>query len=152
MAIRVFLCQWTEQQTADGLDIDNPIDAYLRDRTLSAQVVGANYYARIALTKRPDKLYMLKAMRGDLTAAEWATLAGLPGVRMVPPGSFDKLTSSFNNPTRNQINTSLDALGVPRTAFTSAATVGGFLRNVLAELDSDNVSFGAWEKLPGEWA
>lgn len=152
MAIRVFLCPWSEQQTAEGLEIDNPIDAYLRDKPLSAPAIGINYYARLSQAHRPDKLYMLKAMRGNITAAEWTTLDDLPGVRMVPPGAFNKATSSIGNSVRNQIYQAMDALGVPRSVYDSAATLGGFLRNLLNELDPGVVSFGPWELEPNEWA
>lgn len=153
MAIRVFFCPWSEQQTPEGLYIDNPIDAYLRDRTLSdPQTVGINYYARFSLAHRPDKSYMVKVMRGNLQPAEWTALDDLPSVRMMPPGAFDKTTASLSNQVKNQIYQALDALGVPRTVFDSAATVGGFLRNVLAELDPSAVSFGAWELEPNKWA
>jgi hypothetical protein len=153
MTIRAFLCQWTETATPDGgLFIDNPIDTALNDVTLSAPVVGVNFYARLSLAKRPDRLYMLKIMRGNLTDAEWTFIDNIGGVQMLPAGSFDRATSTLNNPTKNRIYTALDSMGIARTVFDSAATIGGFLRNLTAELDPSRVGFGPWELLAAEWA
>ena len=154
MAVRAFLCPWTEQALpGGGLHIRNPISDYFENVSLSdASAVFNYFYARMSAARRPDKLYMITAIRGNLTSAEWTAIDAIAGVHMMPPGAFDKNVSSLNSPTRNKIYTALDSLGVPRTALDSAATVGGFLRNVLAELDPGNVSFGAWEMLPAEWA
>ena len=151
MAIRVFINQWTEQQDGDLLYIKDPIDDYLNDVSLSAPVVSQNHFARIALNRRPDRLYLIKVMRGNLADAEWATLGNLQGVRMVPPGKFDDPISSIRNPVKNQIYTALDSMGIPRTTFDSAATIGGFLRNLLTELGGDATGFGAWELDAAEW-
>lgn len=152
MAIRVFLNQWTEQASGGLLYIKDPIDDYLADVSLSAPVESVNFHAKIALSKRPDRVYLVKVMRGNLTAAEWTSLAALPGVVMLPPGRFDDPISSFNNPTKNKIYTALDGLGIPRTTLDSAASIGGFLRNVLTELDGSDSGFGAWELNAAEWA
>jgi len=153
MTIRVFINTWTEQALPDGgLYIKDPIDTYLNDISLSAPVVGMNYYARISLNKRPDRVYLIKAMRGNITEAEWTTLDNLPGVIMVPPGKFDDPIGSVKNPVKTKIYTALDSMGIPRTVFDSAATIGGFLRNMLAELGGEDNSFGAWELDPAEWA
>lgn len=152
MAIRVFLCTWTEQLSGGLVYIANPIDDYLANISLSADIEGPTYYGKRALTNRPDKAFCIKVMRGNLLATEWDVLAALPGVRMVPPGAFDKLTSSLNNPARNKIYTVLDALGVPRSVFDSAATIGGFFRNLLIDLNNSETGFGPWELAAAEWA
>lgn len=152
MAIRVFACLWTEQQQGSTLYITNPIDDHLTDVSLSAPVVGQNYYARLSQAKRPDKLFMLKVMRGNLQPAEWDTLAALPNTQMVPAGAFDRTINSVPASIRNRVYQMLDALGVPRTVWTSAATVGGFLRNLLIELNSEQSGFGQWELDAAEWA
>jgi hypothetical protein len=152
MAIRVFINRWAEQQDGDTLYIKDPIDDYLNDISLSAPVESTNYYARISLNRRPDRVYLIKVMRGDLTQAEWDSLGALTGVRAVPAFRFDKLTSTVNTSTKNKIYQVLDALGIPRTTFDSSATFGGFLRNVLKELDETQESFGTIETLPEEWA
>lgn len=151
MAIRVFLCTWTEEQSGGLVYIHNPIDDYLANISLSAPVEGPNYYGKIALNRRPDKAFCIKVMRGSLTQGEWGTLAALPGVRAVPPGSFDKATSNINNPTKNKIYAVLDALGVSRSVFDSSATVGGFLRNLLLDLNNAEQGFGSWELDAAEW-
>lgn len=152
MAIRVFINQWTEQESGGLVHISDPIDAYLANVSLSADVESVNYYARISLNKRPDRLYLIKAMRGNLTAAEWAALDDLPGVLMVPPGKFDDPISSIKNAVKTKIYAALDSMGIPRTTFDSAATIGGFLRNMLAELGGADTSFGAYELDAAEWA
>lgn len=152
MSIRVFLMPWSETVVSGGIDISNPISDYLANVSLSAPVVSIDFYARRSLNTRPDKAYLVKVMRGNVQAAEWDALDALPGVQMLPPGAFDKTVASLNNPTRNRIYTALDGMGVPRSTLDSAATIGGFLRNVLAELDPANVGFGAWELEAAEWA
>lgn len=152
MAIRVFINQWTEQASGGLLYIKDPIDDYLADVSLSAPVVSVNFHAKIALSKRPDRVYLVKAMRGNLTDAEWTTLGGIPGVIAVPPGRFDDPVSSFNNPTKNKIYTALDSMGIPRSTFDSASSIGGFLRNLLTELGGADSGFGTWELNAAEWA
>lgn len=153
MKIRVFLCQWTEVVTEGQVSIENPIDTALSDVRLSDPlIIGRNFYARVSQAKRPDKLYMIKVMRGDLADAEWTFIDNIGGVQMVPPTSFDAPVSSFNTPTRNRIYSALDSLGIPRTIFASASSVGGFLRNLTAELDPARVGFDDWELLTTEWA
>lgn len=153
MAIRVFINQWTEFPSGGLVHIKDPIDAYLADVSLSAPVVGQNFHANISPgTKRPDRAYLVKVMRGDLAAAEWDMLAGLPDVRMVPPKVLGTLVSALNTPARNAIYAVIDPLGIPRTTLTAAATLGDFLHNVLAELGSGYASFGTWELLDAEWA
>lgn len=152
MAIRVFINRWAEQQDSGLLYIKDPIDDYLNNVVLSAPVVSMNYHARIALNKRPDRVYLIKVMRGNLTEAEWATLGGLPGAAMVPPGRFDDSIGTINNQIKNKIYAALDSMGIPRTTFDSAATIGGFLRNLLTELGGDAGGFGSWELEAPEWA
>lgn len=152
MAIRVFVNKWIEESSGGLIYIKDPIDDYLADISLSAPVESANYYARIALNKRPDRMYLIKIMRGNLAQAEWDSLGELTGVRAVPAFRFDKLTSTINTSTKNKIYQVLDALGIPRTTFYSSATFGGFLRNVLKELDETADGFGVIETLPEEWA
>jgi len=152
MAIRVFVNRWTEQEDGGILYIKDPIDDYLADISLSEPVVGINYYARISLNKRPDRVYLIKVMRGNLTETEWTELGNLTGVRAIPPFRFDKLTSTINTSTKNKIYQALDALGIPRTTFDSAATMGGFLRNMLTELGGDSTGYGSYELEPAEWA
>ena len=152
MAIRVFINRWVEEPQGDLLYIKDPIDTYLNDISLSAPVVSRNYYARISLNKRPDRVYLVKVMRGNLTQAEWDSLGALSDVRAVPAFRFDKLTSTINTATKNKIYQALDALGIPRTTFDSSATFGGFLRNVLAEMDGGDTDFGTAELAPEEWA
>jgi hypothetical protein len=152
MAIRVFINRWAEQQDGDTLFINDPIDDYLNNISLSAPVDSHNYYARISLNNRPDRVYLIKVMRGNLTAAEWASFDALTGVRAVPAVRFDRATSTITTTMRNKIYQALDALGIPRTTYTSSATFGGFLRNVLHELDTSAEGFGAIENLPNEWA
>lgn len=152
MAIRIFINQWTEQQDGGLLYIKDPIDDYLNNVSLSAPVESANYYARLSLNKKPDRAYLIKAMRGNLTEAEWTTLDNLPGVIMVPPGRFDDPISTVKNPVKTKIYTALDGMGIPRTVFDSAATIGGFFRNLLTELGGSSTGFGSWELLPAEWA
>ena len=152
MAIRVFLNRWVEEPQGDQLYIKDPIDDYLANISLSAPVDSSNFYARIALSKRPDRVYLIKVMRGDLTLAEWDSLGALTGVRAVPAFRVDKLTSTVNTSTKNKIYQVLDQLGIPRTTFDSSATFGGFLRNVLKELDETAEGFGVIETLPEEWA
>lgn len=154
MAIRVFLNQWTEVPLGDGrVYIKDPIDEYLTNVSLSDPLTFMqNFHGSFGLTNRPDRVYLLKVIQGNLTDAEWATLAALPGVRAVPPGAFDKTISSINNPTKNKIYAVLDSLGIPRSVFDSAPTVGSFLRNVLTELNGGAVSFGPLELASAEWA
>ena len=155
MAIRVFINVWSEQQDGSTLYIKDPIAEYLNNVSLSDPgAVFVHKHSRISAGNgnRPDKAFCVTVGRGNLTAGEWATLAALPGVRMVPPGSFNKTISSLNNPTKNKIYTALDALAIPRTTLDSAATVGGFLRNVLEFLGGDDRDFGPWESLTAEWA
>ena len=152
MAIRVFLNRWTEQQDGDLLYIKDPIDDYLNDVSLSAPVVSMNCYARIALSKRPDRVYLIKVMRGNLQEAEWTELGNLTGVKAVPPFRFNAPTTNVSTSMRNRIFQALDALGIPRTTFTSAPTIGNFLRNLLTELDGGARDFGSMELEVDEWA
>lgn len=152
MAIRVFFNRWAEEASGGLLYIKDPIDEYLANVSLSAPVESINFHARIALNKRPDRVYLVKAMRGNLTTAEWDSLAAVPGVLMVPPGRFDDPVSSLKNPVKTKIYAALDNLGIPRSTFDSAASIGGFLRNVLLELNGADSGFGAWESDPAEWA
>ena len=152
MAIRVFINRWNERQDGDLLYINDPIDDYLNNISLSAPVVSLNFYARISLNKRPDRVYLIKAMRGNITDAEWTALDNLPDVIMVPPGRFDDPIGTVKTPVKTKIYTALDGMGIPRTVFDSAATIGGFLRNLLTELGGADTSFGAWELYPTEWA
>lgn len=152
MAIRVFLCLWSEEQNGDLLYIKDPIDEALNNTSLSAPVVAMNYFARLSLAKRPDRQYMIKVMRGNLTADEWTSIGGIAGVRAVPPFRFDKQTSSIASSTKTKIYQALDNLGIPRTTFDSSATMGGFLRNMLHELDDQQSGFGAMELAADEWA
>ena len=152
MAIRVFINRWTEQQLEDGLYIKDPIDDYLDTVQLSAPVVGMNYYAKISLNKRPDRNYLIKVMRGNITESEWTSLDNLPGVIMIPPARFDDPISGVKNPVKTKIYAALDSMGIPRSVFDSAATIGGFIRNMLTELGGDASGFGAWELEPADWA
>ena len=153
MAIRVFINQWTEQDVGNGsLHIKDPIDDYLNSTSLSAPVVSMNYFAPIALNNRPQRVYLIKVMRGNLATTEWDTLDALPGVIMVPPGRFDDPISTVKTPVRNNIYAALDSLAIPRTTFDSAATIGEFLRNLLTDLGADATGFGEWELEAAEWA
>lgn len=152
MAIRVFINQWAEQLAGELLYIKDPIDEHLMNASLSAPVESANFYAKPSLSKRPDRLYLIKVMRGNLAEAEWTALDNLPGVIMVPPGRFDDPTSTIKNPAKAKIYSSLDSMGIPRTTLDSAATIGGFLRNLLTELSGNDTGFGAWELEAAEWA
>lgn len=152
MAIRVFLCTWTEQQDGEVLYIKDPIDEALNDTSLSAPVVSLNYFGRLSLARRPDKSYLLKIMRGNLTEAEWSNIGQIPGVRAVPPFRFDKSTSTIGGATKAKIYQGLDALGIPRSTFDSASTMGGFLRNMLREIDDQQAGFGDIELSADEWA
>lgn len=152
MAIRVFLNKWAESPNGSNIQIKDPIDEYLNSVSLSAPVVSLNHYAKMSLSNRPDRAYNIKVMRGDLTAAEWATLGGLAGVIAVPPGRFDDAISTIKTPVKTKIYSALDGLGIPRSAFDSAATIGGFIRNMLTELGGQQSGFGQWELLPAEWA
>ncbi len=152
MAIRVFINRWAEEQNGELLQINDPIDAYLRNVSLSAPVVSQNYYAMIGLNKRPNRVYLIKIMRGNLTQAEWDNLGTVSNVRAVPAFRFNKQTSTINTPIKNKIYQALDELGIPLTTFDSAATFGGFLRNVLKELDETRTGFGTLETAQEEWA
>lgn len=153
MAIRVFVNRWTESPSGSNIQITDPIDAYLNNVSLSDPAFWAqNFISRTSLNKRPDKLYLIKVASGNLTDAEWATLGGLAGVIAVPPGRFDDPISTVKNPVKTKIYSFLDANGIPRTVFDSAATIGGFLRNMLIEVGSGDTSFGQLELMPAEWA
>lgn len=153
MAIRVFINTWSENQISqDRLRITDPIDEYLANISLSAPVVSNNYYGKIALNKRPDRSFLLKIMEGNLTDSEWNNLNALANVTMIPPHAFDLPITAVKNNIKNQIYAALDSLGISRTLFDSAATVGGFLRNVLIDLNDDEVGFGAYELTPESWA
>ncbi len=152
MAIRVFLNVWTEQQNGNLAHIKEPIDAALANVALSAPVESSNYYGRRALNHRPDKLYLVKVMWGNLTAAEWDGINAIQGVKMLPPMPFNTPVSSIPNNLKNKIVSVLDGLGIPNTVYTSASTIGGALRNILAEMNSEDESFGDAELSPDEWA
>lgn len=152
MAIRVFINRWAEQQDGDTLYISDPIDEYLNNVSLSAPVESQNYYARISLDRRPDRVYLIKVMRGNLAQSEWDSLNALTGVRMVPAFRFDKTIASISATNRQKIGAILNTLGIPSTTLSSAATFGGFLRNVLHELDDSAEGFGAIETQPAEWS
>ena len=152
MAIRVFVNRWIEQPNSEGLHIEDPIDNALANVSLSADVRSRNYYAKLGLSRRPDRLYLIKVMQGNLTNAEWASISEIPGVTMVPHGRFDDAISTIKNPVKTKIYRFLDANGIPRTTFDSAPTIGGFLRNMLTELDSTEPGFGDIELMPAEWA
>lgn len=152
MAIRIFLTQWTEQPAGDLIYIREPIAEALNDVSLSAPVQITHFRARRAANARPDKGHYIVVVSGNLTAAEWDMLAGLPGVRMLPAARFDTQLASVPVKIRNQIYTALDALGIPRTTYTSATTVGGFLRNVQRDLSEEYSGFGQMEAQPADWA
>lgn len=154
MAIRVFLNLWTEQILPNGqLYIEDPIDEYLTDISVSdPNFKGQNYYGRMSLNNRPDKIFLLKICKGNLQPAEWDTLAALPGVKMVPPAPFDFPTASVPANIVAKVYKVLDALSIPRDTFDSSPTVGAFFRNLLKELDSNYQGFGDDELTPLDWA
>lgn len=152
MAIRLFLTSWTESESGGLVYVNEPITESLGNLSLSAPVEIRSYLARRGANARPDKGHFIVVVRGDLTVAEWDALGTLPGVRMLPAARFDRQLSSISTSTRNKIYTALDALGIPRTTYTSSTTVGGFLRNVQRDLNDEYVGFGVVETLPAEWA
>lgn len=153
MAIRAFLCRWTESQNGEFVAIENPIDQYLNDVSLSdPSVVGINFYARLSQAKRPNRLYMLKIIRGNLTTQEWNSIGAITGVRMSPAFKFSTPVSAVPTNVRSAIRSALDSVGCPRSVYDSAPTVGAFLRNLTAELNPDRVGFGGWELSDDEWA
>lgn len=152
MAIRIFLTSWTEIESGGLVYVNEPINEALANLSLSAPVEIRSYIARRGANARPDKGHFIVVVHGNLTIPEWDMLAALPGVRMLPAAKFDRQLSSISNVTRNKIYTVLDAHGIPRTAYTSSTTVGGFLRNVQRDLNDEYVGFGSIETLPAEWA
>lgn len=152
MAIRAYLTKWHEVDAGGLIYIRDAIDDHLDAASLSASIDTATYDARRGAGFRPDRLYRVRVLRGNLTQAEWDAIAALPDVRAIPNFRFDKQTNTIGASVKNKIYQALDALGIPRTAFDSSATLGGFLRNVLTELASDERGFGQWELLPDEWA
>lgn len=152
MAIRLFLNVWTEEQQGDILYIKDPIDEALANVSLSAPVESTNYYGRISLNHRPDKLYMVKVMRGNLTNAEWDQINAIPGVRMFPPMPFNTPVENIKPSLKTKLLNVFDAMGIPRTVYNSAPTVGNALRNILAEMNSQEESFGDAELAPDDWA
>lgn len=155
MAIRVFLNTWTERTEGGTLHIIDPIADYLNNVSLSdPQAVFIHLHSRISAGNgnRPDKAFLVTVGSGNLTSTEWDTLGSLTGVRAVPPAAFDRTIASLNNPTKNNIRNGLTSLGIPTSTLDSAATVGGFLRNVLEYLGGETQDFGSWESLLSEWA
>jgi hypothetical protein len=153
MAIRIFLNVWTEELLPDGgLYIKDPIDEALSNVSLSSEVVSSNYYGRISNNNRPDKLFLIKIMKGNLANNEWDYINAIPRVKMLPPMPFNTPIASISTTLKNNILKVLDSLGIPRTVYTSSTTIGGALRNILAEMNSEATSFGSIENTPDEWA
>jgi len=151
MAIRIFLNVWTEEESGGLVQVKDPIDEALANISLSAPVDMRTFHARRSLANRPDKLFLIKVIKGNLTSAEWTQIDSIPGVRMLPAFRFDMPISEVPTTIKNNIKTKLNALGVPREVFDGAATVGGFFRNVLTWLNDDYLGYGDIEMEPAEW-
>lgn len=150
--IRVFINFWREQDDGSTVSVYDPIDDYLNDISLSGPFVGVNFYGTIAVNKRPDKLFLLKVCRADITDAEWATLANLANVRMLPAYAFDTPTANLKTNESNAITRALEHLQIPVETFTAASTIGGFFRSVCQHIKPEFSDFGEWELAPEEWA
>jgi len=153
MAIRAFLITWSEEQQGNLIQIVEPIDEYLSNISLSAPVNARNFYAkRSQVNGRPDKVFLLKVMDGEITDQEWSTLAALPDVNMIPPNHLDKALSTLSKPLENQIKKLMGDYSIPLDIYNNSPTIGALLRNVLAYVNDSYAGFGDLEERPADWA
>lgn len=135
MAIRAFLSTWQKV----GNQITTPLLDYLNDNSLAGfEWMSTHYPSSDAggVPVRPVCLTLVKA-------TDFAPLAALSGVDIIPSWPFNTLLASFSTAQRNAIYRSTDKYGVERALLDGAGTYGKMIKAVVRSFEPAHEGFGA---------